>query len=147
VREGGVVDKYIGDAIMAVFGAPRSSPDAAARALRAAQGMSRALEAHNAARAAKGLPPLKHGIGVHFGPVIAGNIGTQTRTQYTVIGDAVNLGSRLESATKELGVELLVSRELRDAALASAAALPALRPCGQIMVKGREQAVEVFTLG
>lgn len=147
VSEGGVVDKYIGDSIMAVFGAPRTSADAAARALRAALGMSQALVEHNERRAARGLPPLKHGIGVHFGPVIAGNIGTRTRTQYTVIGDTVNLGSRLESATKELGAELLVSRELLDAAEASGAALPALRPCGHITVKGREQPVEVFTLG
>jgi adenylate cyclase len=107
--------------------------------------MSQALIEHNERRAERGLPPLKHGIGVHFGPVIAGNIGTRTRTQYTVIGDTVNLGSRLESATKELDAELLISRELRDAAEASGAALPALRPCGHITVKGREQPVEVFT--
>ncbi|HEY3450219.1 MAG TPA: adenylate/guanylate cyclase domain-containing protein [Myxococcales bacterium] len=74
--EGGVVDKYIGDSVMVVFGIPEPRPDDAARALRAAAGMQRALEAHNAVRVKRGLPPLAQGVGVHFGPAVAGNIGT-----------------------------------------------------------------------
>ena len=98
--EGGVVDKFVGDSIMAVFGAFESPETAAARAIRAAHAMQRALVRHNRERAARGLPSLHHGIGVHVGSVVAGNIGNADRLQYTVIGDAVNLASRLESSCK-----------------------------------------------
>lgn len=141
--EGGVVDKYIGDAIMAVFGIPRERPDDALRAIRAAARMRAALARHNEARAARGLPPLAHGVGVHFGTMIAGNVGTSERMQYTVIGDVVNLASRLESATKEVGVDVLVSRAAAEAAAPGA---PPLRPLAALAVRGHEQPVEVLTL-
>jgi class 3 adenylate cyclase len=143
--EGGVVDKYIGDSIMAVFGAPTPRPDDAARAIRAAAGLQRALAALNAMRARRGVPGIAHGVGVHFGEVVAGNIGTAERTQYTVIGDAVNVAARLESATKEQGVGVLVSAEAIAAAGADAT-LPALRPVGALTVKGRSAALDVATL-
>ena len=107
--------------------------------------MNDALDRHNADRAVRGLPPLKHGIGLHVGPVVAGNIGTTERMQYTVIGDPVNLASRLESATKDRGVRLLASVDLRDAIRKAGGEAPALVPAGTITVKGREQALECFT--
>ena len=146
---GGVVDKYVGDAIMAVFGAPTGRPDDARRAVQAAIGMEHALRLHNARRHMDGLPSLKIGVGVHYGDVVAGNIGTIRHAQFTVIGDVVNLASRLEGATRDHGVSVLVSKEARDAAEADAdvdgtqAPLP-LRAIGTIKVKGREQGVEVF---
>lgn len=145
---GGVVDKYIGDSIMAVFGAPTPAPDDAARALRAAASMREALVSHNEDRRRRGLPPLAQGIGAHFGPVVAGNVGTTERAAYTVIGDAVNLASRLESATKEQGTDVLFSRDLVEAASLAPgdAPLPAVVPHGTLVVRGREQPVEVFTL-
>ena len=143
--EGGVVDKYIGDSIMAVFGAPTPRPDDAARAIRAAAGLQTALATLNAARARAGKKPIAHGVGVHFGDVVAGNIGTAERTQYTVIGDAVNVAARLESATKEQGVGVLVSSDA-IAAAAGAAGLPALRDVCEIHVKGRAGALRVSTL-
>lgn len=143
-QEGGVVDKYIGDSIMAVFGAPTPRDDDAARAIRAAAGMQQALAALNAARARRDLAPLAHGIGVHVGDVVAGNIGTADRTQYTVIGDAVNVAARLESATKEQRVGVLISADA--IAAAGAAPLPALREVGSITVKGREAPIAVSTL-
>ncbi len=143
--EGGVVDKYIGDAIMAVFGVPTGRPDDAARALRAAERMRVALIRHNREREAKGLPPLAHGVGVHYGPMVAGNIGTSERMQYTVIGDAVNLASRLESATKDTQVELLVSDTAVRAAQAAGVPLPALKVHGTIAVRGHAE-VLVHTL-
>ena len=143
--EGGVVDKYIGDAIMAVFGVPSGHPDDAARAIRAAERMRVALHRHNGDRAARGLPPLAHGVGVHYGAMVAGNIGTAERMQYTVIGDAVNLASRLESATKDTHVELLVSDTAVQAARGAGVSVPALKVHGTIAVRGHE-AVLVHTL-
>lgn len=144
-NEGGVVDKYIGDSIMAVFGAPASRPDDAARAIRAAAGLQAALARLNELRALAGKPAIAHGVGVHYGEVIAGNIGTAERTQYTVIGDAVNVAARLESATKEHDVGLLVSADALAAA-GDPGLLPALRSVGAITVKGRKGALAVCTL-
>ena len=144
--EGGVVDKYIGDAIMAVFGVPKPRPDDALRAIRAAARMRAALARHNEARKAQGLPPLAHGVGVHHGSMVAGNIGTADRMQYTVIGDVVNLASRLESATKESHVDILISRDAATAAQASGAELPPLVVHGTVAVRGRDQPIEVLTL-
>jgi len=148
--EGGIVDKYIGDAIMAVFGLTATGPDtgaeAAARALRAATRMNAALDTHNVARAGQGLPVLKHGIGLHAGPVIAGNIGTAERMQYTVIGDVVNTASRLESATKEHAVRVLASVDLRDAAVRAGTDPALLSPHGTLQIRGREKALEVFSV-
>ena len=140
--EGGVVDKFVGDAIMVVWGIPRAADDDAARAIRTALSMRAALARHNLDRAAAGLPALRQGIGVHVGDAIAGNIGTADRMQYTVIGDTVNLASRLESATKGLGCDILVSD---DAVRAAAAAAPTtLRPAGAITLPGKEAPVEAW---
>jgi adenylate cyclase len=140
MEEGGVVDKYIGDAIMAVFGAPVSKPDDARRAVRAAVRMRHALEKLNEKIVARGAPPIKTGIGLHTGEVVAGNIGSEARMEYTVIGDAVNLASRLESATKELGTDVLISEDtnaLLDNELET-------RPVREITVKGRAKPVVVY---
>ncbi len=142
--EGGVVDKYIGDAIMVVFGIPEARPDDAARAARTAAAMQRALEAHNLERTREGLPPLRQGIGVHYGPAIAGNIGSADRLQYTVMGSVVNVASRLENATKVEGVPVLLSAQL--VAALGGAGEPALRPHGTLQLRGAEEPVEVFTL-
>jgi class 3 adenylate cyclase len=142
--QGGVVDKYIGDAVMAVFGAPRAHPDDALRAVQAAIGMERSLELLNQRRAARGLVPLRHGIGLHHGPVVAGNIGTTDRAQYTVIGDAVNVAARLEAATKEHDVSVLLSDAVVRAS--GAASLSCVRPVGEVKVKGRVQPIVVYAL-
>ncbi len=145
-RRGGVVDKYIGDSIMAVFGAPESRDDDGSRAVLAAFDMQQALVTLNARRQQRGRRPLVHGIGVHAGVVIAGNIGTAQRASYTVIGDTVNVAARLESATKEHGVPVLLSAELL--ARADAALLPPLVEVASgtgIAVKGRAQPIAVHT--
>ncbi|OGQ23913.1 MAG: hypothetical protein A2138_10895 [Deltaproteobacteria bacterium RBG_16_71_12] len=142
---GGVVDKYIGDAVMAVFGVPTAKPDDAACALRAAVGMERALADLNRRRSARGLPPLRQGIGVHRGVLVAGNIGTPERAQFTVIGDTVNVASRLEAQTKELGVPVLISAAAAQAAL-GAPGVPALRSLGGVQVKGRVEPIQVYGL-
>jgi class 3 adenylate cyclase len=141
-RHGGLVLQYIGDEIEAVFGAPVADPAHATHAVRAAVDMRRRLAAWNAARRAAGDTPLRHGIGIHTGPVVAGNIGSAERLAYTLVGDAVNLASRLQSLTKDVGCDILVSADTRrhldgDLALTP---LPALR------VKGKSEEVEVFSL-
>ncbi len=140
MEEGGVVDKYIGDAIMAVFGAPVSKPDDARRAVRAAVRMRLALVELNKRLVARGAPPIQTGIGLHTGEVVAGNIGSEARMEYTVIGDAVNLASRLESSTKELGTDVLISDETH-ALLGDEFETRAVR---EITVKGRAQPVMVY---
>lgn len=144
-KEGGVVDKYIGDSIMAVFGAVTPKPDDTLRAVRAALAMEQALAKLNAARERRELPPLRHGIGVHRGVAVAGNIGTMARAQYTVIGDTVNVAARLESATKEQGATVLLSQAVVDALGATPEGVPALRKVGDVKAKGRDEPIAVHT--
>jgi adenylate cyclase len=140
MSEDGVVDKYIGDAIMAVFGAPVSKPDDAVRAVRAAVKMRAALVHLNDRLATRGLGPLRTGIGVHTGEVVAGNIGSERRMEYTVIGDAVNVASRLESSTKDLGVGVLIS----DDTFALCEGQIDARPLKELTVKGRARPVRAY---
>jgi class 3 adenylate cyclase/sugar lactone lactonase YvrE len=111
-KEGGVIDKYIGDAIMAIFGAPLEFPDDAIRAVRAGTAMLKELEVFNTERTARQLPAIHIGVGINSGTVVAGNIGSEDRLNYTIIGDAVNLASRLEGLTKYYGVGMIISEEV-----------------------------------
>lgn len=140
MSEDGVVDKYIGDAIMAVFGAPVSKPDDAVRAVRAAAKMRAALVHLNERLATRGLGPLATGIGIHTGEVVAGNIGSEARMEYTVIGDAVNVASRLESATKDLGVGILISDDTWELVKEEIDA----RAAKELTVKGRARPVVTY---
>jgi class 3 adenylate cyclase len=109
--EGGVLKQFLGDGVMAIFGAPVPAVDHAARAVRAAMGMVSRLETLNRRLAVKAMPHLRIGVGVHSGEVVAGQIGPDTRMEYTVVGDAVNLASRLEGLTKEMSTTILVSQD------------------------------------
>jgi class 3 adenylate cyclase len=142
---GGVVDRYLGDAILVVFGVPRPAADSSSRAVNAAAGMMAALRQHNEARAGRGLPALTLGIGVHAGEVVVGNIGTPERMQYTVIGDAVNLASHLQKASAQLGVPVLVSDVVaRTVGVLDGATQ--LVPAGDVVVGGRSGPMAVWTL-
>lgn len=110
----GIINKYIGDAIMAIFGAPVSSQNSARDAFEAALEMRRALEAINEEFLKDGLPQLHFGIGIHTGPVFAGTIGAANRMEYTVIGDTVNTASRLESLCKTYAKDLLLSEAAKE---------------------------------
>ncbi|HLK37203.1 MAG TPA: adenylate/guanylate cyclase domain-containing protein [Polyangiaceae bacterium] len=140
MQEDGVVDKYIGDAIMAVFGAPVPKAGDAANAVRAAVRMRRALQTLNEGLSLRGLPTLRTGIGIHTGEVVAGNIGSEKRMEYTVIGDAVNLASRLETSTKDLGVNVLISEDTYELTKD----VVETRPVREITVKGRKQPVLTY---
>ncbi len=137
---GGAIDKYIGDAVMAVFGAPVEREAAAESAVAAAVRMVVRLRALNARRTGRGARPLEIAIGLASGEIVAGPIGSATRMEYTVIGDSVNLASRLEGVNRHYGTTILV-----DAATAGRLAPPTrLRPIDLIRVKGKENPTEIF---
>jgi adenylate cyclase len=136
----GMINDFVGDAVMAVFGAPVDDPDHAWHAVQSAVAMDAALTALNRRWAAAGLPRLRMGIGIHTGPVFAGNVGGRDRIKYTVIGDPVNVASRVEGLNKDLGTTILVT----EATLAVVGDRVRVRDCGPIAVKGRVEKVRVF---
>ena len=138
-QHGGVVDKYIGDAVMAVFGAPLAHPDDASRAVRAALDMCAALGEINAELGLAGAGRLGIGVGVSTGVVVAGNMGSLSRLNYTVIGDSVNVASRLEGLTKRYGVGVVVGEATREACPGIA-----FRELDRVRVKGRETPLGIF---
>lgn len=141
-EEGGIVDKLIGDAVMAVFGGLVPYDDAPARAVRAARKMREELRALNAAWADEGLAPFDNGVGLHVGPVVLGPIGSEDRKDFTVIGDAVNTAARLEGLTKELGASLVVTKALYER-LDEDERAP-FRPLGETRVKGKQETLAIY---
>ena len=143
-KHGGTIDKFIGDAIMALFGAPVSYEDNAARAVAAAREMREALE--NVPLDDLILPDgmkFNIGIGIHYGDVIVGSIGSDDKTDYSVIGDAVNLASRLEGLTKQYGSMILVSQAVKDDIKTEKFAY---RHLDEVKVKGKAQAVPIYAV-
>lgn len=140
---GGLVLQFIGDEIEAVFGAPQSDPQHADHAVAAALEMQSRLAAWNAARRARGERVLRHGIGIHSGTVVAANIGSSERMAYALVGDAVNVASRIEALNKQFGTELLISGTTRSLLREP----PPLRAMPSVRVKGRMAEVEVFGVG
>ena len=137
---GGTVDKFIGDAVMAFWNAPLEQPDHAARACRATQDLLRALVRLNVGWAARGLPAISMRVGLATGPALVGNVGSSTKFNYTVMGDTVNLASRLEGAAKVFGTLSLVA----GATVQAAAGAVAFRELDWLQVKGRSEPVPVF---
>ena len=139
-RNKGTVDKFVGDMVMALFAAPLDDPDHAEHGVRTAIEMVRELGDLNKAWAARGMPQLDIGIGVNSGEMIAGNIGSSSIMSYTVIGDNVNLGSRLESLNKDFHTRIIISDATRERLRTDYA----LRPLGDVTVKGKSRAVSIY---
>lgn len=142
----GLIDKYEGDAIMAFWGAPLPLDDHARRALEAAARCQEQLEEFSASRSEEGLPPLSTRMGLNTGPMVVGYMGSERRLDFTVIGDAVNLASRLEGANKQFGSDILLTQATLDAANGSPGKAVITRPLGNVRVKGKEQPVRVHEL-
>jgi adenylate cyclase len=138
-RHNGIVNKFLGDGLLAIFGAPIDDPLEAANAVAAAREMLMSVEASNVGHSW----PIRLGIGIHIGQAVAGTVGSQRRKEYTVIGDTVNLASRLESLNKEVGSQLIVSDAVREAAQE---AVGEALPLGPVPVRGYSEPVTVWRL-
>jgi len=136
---GGVVDKYIGDAIMALYGAPLRHNDDAERAINTAMNMCHALDELNSDFEQRGLPRLDMGIGINTALVVVGNMGSQTRLNYTVIGDGVNLASRLEGLSKKYGVSIIVSESTQAMSTGFI-----FRELDKVIVKGKTTPIVIY---
>lgn len=136
----GTIDKYIGDLVMAFWGAPVADPDHALHSIQAALQMLKATEEISAVFASEGLPEIKVGIGINSGEMSVGDMGSKYRRAYTVLGDAVNLASRLESSTKYYGVSLIVGERTRELALGHFV----WRELDLVKVKGKDQPIKIY---
>ncbi len=135
---GGTLDKFIGDSIMAIFGAPESMGDDPLHAIHAAIDMQRAIRVFNAGQERLGQPQLQVGIGINTGPVVVGNIGSDQRMEYTAIGDSVNLASRLQGSAR--GGQIIISKATYDKVHETVKA----RKLEPIMVKGKSRPIEIY---
>ncbi|HKT85529.1 MAG TPA: adenylate/guanylate cyclase domain-containing protein [Novosphingobium sp.] len=139
LEHGGIVDKYVGDAVVAFWGAPIARPDDAEKAARAGYAMWQAGEEFRR-RMDSSLPPIgRTRVGQHFGEAVVGNFGGERRIQYTALGDAMNTAARLEAANKSLGTSVIASRELVERS-----GLDWWRPLGRVVLRGRASPVDVF---
>jgi len=147
-RHGGMIDKFLGDGIMAVFGAPHEDPADAYDAILCAAVILDTMAAWSAERAERGLVTNTIGIGLHFGMVVQGNVGIADRLEFTTLGDTVNVANRLEGMTRQYDADILLSRETIDAAEAFQPLPPGLkarmRDLGSLPIAGREAPVHVF---
>lgn len=139
---GGTIDKFLGDGIMVTFGTPKPNPDDCNRAIKCALSMRNALKKFNEERSKLGFPNTEIGIGIHFGSVVSGNIGSESRLEYTVIGDSVNLASRIESQCKEFGRDILFSEIFANK-------IDDTYPkqmVGEVSIRGKKDPVKLYTI-
>ncbi|MGZ6135479.1 MAG: adenylate/guanylate cyclase domain-containing protein, partial [Myxococcaceae bacterium] len=141
-EEGGTLDKYIGDALMAFWGAPLPQEDHAVRACRTALRFLDVLEQLRRSWRAEGLPEIEIGVGINSGPMVVGNMGSDLRFDYTVMGDAVNMASRLEGANKLFQTSIMVSEDTWNRVASQATG----RRLGSLRLRGRSESVRVWEL-
>jgi PAS domain S-box-containing protein len=148
----GSIEGYIGDAVLAIFGFPEAGEKDATNALSCAYELLTAAQQWNQERTEKGLSPIHIGMGMHYGPVVLGDVGTKEFVEFTVIGDTVNTASRLQQATRALHCDLVVGQELVNAVKGeneredTGNLLEQLQKHGDFAIRGRAQAVEIWTL-
>ena len=144
--EGGTIDKYIGDALMAFWGAPERIENTALGACRAALAMAKVISEDNKARAADGMKPVRLRVGIHTGPLVVGNIGAPSRINYTVVGDTVNTAQRLEALGKEVDPDAEVAILISSATKAQLSSEFVTIPANSFHVKGKTEKVDVYRL-
>jgi adenylate cyclase len=141
-KHGGTLDKYLGDGFMATFGSIGLQPDAPARALACAFELQQEIERWSRKRSTRGANPLRVSVGVHCGPVTVGNLGGRERIEFTVVGDVVNVASRLEEVTREIGGSIIASEDCIRAA-ADPEWLTRFHSSRQVQLRGRQQGLLV----
>lgn len=144
-RHNGIINKYMGDAVMAIFGAPVPNQSHEIDAYLAAKDMRKTLSEMNKGFESEGLPKLRFGIGLHSGSVISGNIGTENRMEYTVTGDAVNTASRIENLCKDFSCDLLISKTTAEVLQAKSKNKIQLKFVAESNIRGKERKIELFT--
>lgn len=144
VKHNGIINKYIGDAIMAIFGVPLQNENQALDAYKCCLEMRQTLTNLNKELEAENLPQIKFGIGLHTGNVLAGNIGSNSRMEYTVIGDTVNVASRIESLCKEYNWDLLLSETTVEGIVTCGGSLPKLESMGETQIRGRKTTISIY---
>ena len=144
VKHKGIINKYIGDAIMAIFGVPLQNKNQALDAYNCCLDMRKTLIELNKELEAENLPQIKFGIGLHTGNVLAGNIGSNSRMEYTVIGNTVNVASRIESLCKEYNCDLLISETTVEAIVTCENSLPQIQSIGETQIRGRKSAISIY---
>lgn len=139
-EQGGVLDKFLGDGMMAVFGSLGDQPDHQLRAVRAALRMKALLGKINGERAMEGKPPVAIGVGIHTAEVIVGNIGSTRRLEYTVIGDGVNTSSRVQALNKEFGTTILITETTYEAVKDAIEC----RPMPETAIRGKQRSLRFY---
>lgn len=144
---GGTLDKFIGDGMMATFGTPHPGPEDARNAIACIDAILAAMEAYNDTRAERGEPPVQISLGLHFGPVVVGDIGSERRLELAVLGDTVNVASRLESMTRDQGCQAIVSDEVVKAVADAdrGKSTTRLKDAGRVAIRGRDDGVRIWT--
>ncbi|MBI9097123.1 MAG: adenylate/guanylate cyclase domain-containing protein [Spirochaetaceae bacterium] len=146
IENNGIIDKFMGDGILAVFGVPVSSKDHAESGIKAALAMTEKLIAQNRERSKQGLFPIKIGIGVHTGPVIGGNLGNSNKLEYTVIGDTVNVASRIENLTKRYKSPLIISGTTYDHLPKEMKKKIDMKAIANVELRGKEKTLTLYSM-
>jgi adenylate cyclase len=141
--QNGIVLQYIGDEIEAVFGAPIEEPDHPLKAAAAALDMRNRLRELNRRRVSAGESPVEHGIGIHTGVVLAGNVGSPDRLVYAMVGDTVNAASRIQSLNKQFGTDILLSQATKERLKPGSFQLVSL---GQTSIRGKSTELEIYKI-
>jgi adenylate cyclase len=148
----GTLDKYLGDGVLATFGTPETGPADAANAMRCAREIFKQVDEWNERRKDAGFPSVRLSIGLHYGEVVVGDVGTERRLEFAVIGDTVNVASRLEESTRAIGCKMVVSNDLVEALIADTpeqaeGLLIGLKPFENLELRSRDGSINVWTLG
>ena len=142
----GTLDKFLGDGLMITFGTPSTSPDDAKNAIACAGAMQKSIQNWNDERQKSNRAPVQLSIGLHYGDVILGDIGSERRMEFAVLGDVVNVSSRLEAMTRDMGASIIASTAVIEAAGTNPASEIGFKPRGLQNIRGRDEQVSIWAV-